>query len=147
MQQKPVMNIDDIFFILHHHWMLNTSIFPNEQQQLQLTLLLLLSAYTATWSGALMYKMMSRRKQRKHYLIWEADDDNLDNNENKMDLDWEEIKTLCYKDVTLLLLPNPNRKRDILVMEVVLKYTKECQNTPKPWVSLLAVSSELHANL
>jgi len=34
-----------------------------------------------------------------------------------MDLEWEEIKTLCYEDVTLLMLPNPEGKRDIIVMK------------------------------
>ena len=41
-----------------------------------------------------------------------------------MDLDLEDIKTLCYEDVTLLMLPNSEGKRDVLVMEVTLKYTK-----------------------
>ncbi len=36
----------------------------------------------------------------------------------------EALKTLCYEDVTLVLLPNPAGIRDILAMEVNLQYTK-----------------------
>lgn len=49
-----------------------------------------------------------------------------------MDYTAEEVKTLCYEDITLLLLPNPHAKRDILVMEVTLKYTKGWKKKPKP---------------
>lgn len=77
-----------------------------------------------------MYKATNRRRQREHYIGWEDDDS--DNDENEMDVDWEEIKTLCYEDVTLLLLPNPGGKRDVLVMEVTLKYTKGWKKKPKP---------------
>ena len=41
-----------------------------------------------------------------------------------MDLDLEDIKTLWYEDVTLLMLSNSEGKRDVLVMEVTLTYTK-----------------------
>ncbi|KAF2194223.1 hypothetical protein K469DRAFT_193527 [Zopfia rhizophila CBS 207.26] len=54
-----------------------------------------------------------------------------------MDLDWEEIKTLCYEDVTLLTLPNPEGRRDIIVMEVTLKYTKGAKKKPRPKTFIL----------
>src|SRR2546423_15685414 len=69
-REKPVMNVDDVFLILHHHWVLDTSIFPDERQRLQLAFLLLLSAYTATRPAALVYKATSRRRQREHYIGW-----------------------------------------------------------------------------
>jgi len=49
------MNIDDIFLVLHHHWALDTSTFPDERRRLQLAFLVLLCAYTATRPGALVY--------------------------------------------------------------------------------------------
>lgn len=122
------MNIDDVYLVLHYHWVLDTSIFPDERQRLQLALLLLLSAYTATRPAALVYTTTNRRKQREHYIGWENNSDNDDG----MDLDLEEIKTLYYEDVTLLMLPNPEGKRDVLVMEVTLKYTKGWKKKPKP---------------
>lgn len=47
-RKKPVMNVDDVYLVLHHHWILDTSVFPDERQRLQVALLLLPSAYTAT---------------------------------------------------------------------------------------------------
>ncbi|KIX10206.1 uncharacterized protein Z518_01287 [Rhinocladiella mackenziei CBS 650.93] len=46
------------------------------------------------------------------------------NDNDEMELEWEDIKTLCYDDVTLLMLSNPEGKRDLLAMEVTLKYTE-----------------------
>jgi len=74
-REKPVMNVDDIFLILHHHWVLDTSIVPNERQRLQLALLLLLSAYTATRPGALVYKVTSRPWSEKLLLKLGDEDD------------------------------------------------------------------------
>ena len=69
-----------------------------------------------------MYTTINRKKQREHYIGWENNDD--DDDDDEMDLELEAIKILCYKDVTLLMLPNPEGKRDVLVMEVILNYTK-----------------------
>jgi hypothetical protein len=116
MREKAVMDVDDVYLVLHHLWVLDTSVFPDEQQRLQLAFLILLSAYTATRPAALVYKVIDQIKQREHYLGWENDED-YDN--DKMELDWEDIKTRCYEDVTLLMLPNPEGKRDLLT-EVTL---------------------------
>ena len=40
--------------MLHYHWALDTSTFPNERQRLQLSLLLLMLAYTGARPGALV---------------------------------------------------------------------------------------------
>ena len=42
-----------------------------------------------------------------------------------MDLDPEEIiECLCYKHITLILLPNPDSDRDVLAMVIDLQFTK-----------------------
>jgi len=133
-REKPVMDVDDVFLVLHHHWVLDTSVFPDERQRLQLAFLLLLSAYTATRPAALVYKATNRTKQREHYLGWEDDGPG---DHDEMDLDWEDIKTLCYEDVTLVMLPNPEAKRDLLAMEITLKYTKGYQKKPNPKTYIL----------
>jgi hypothetical protein len=46
-------------------------------------------------------------------------------------LDVEEIKTICYEDMNIFILPNPEGERDVVVMEVTLKYTKGWQKKPK----------------
>jgi len=126
------MNVDDIYLVIHHHWVQDTSVFPDERQRLQLALLILLHAYTATRPAALVYKLIDRRKLKEHYIGWEDESGSDADTNDEMDLEWEEIKTLCYEDVTLLMLPNPEGKRDILVMEVKLKYTKGVKKKPRP---------------
>ena len=101
------MNVDDVYLVLHHHWVLDTSVFPDERQRLQVALLLLLSGYTATRPAALVYTTTDRRKQREHYIGWENDDSDAS---DPMDLGLEDIRTLCYEDVTLVMLPNPEGK-------------------------------------
>lgn len=123
------MNVDDVFLILHHHWVRDSSVFPDERQRLQLAFLLLLSAYTATRPGALVYSATDKKKQREHYIGWEND---ASDGGEEMDCTAEQVNTICYEDVTLLLLPNPGANRDILVMEVTLKYTKGWKKKPNP---------------
>ena len=125
------MNVDDIYLVIHHHWIQDTSVFPDERQRLQLALLIHLQAYTASRRAALVYKSIDRRKLKEHYIGWE-DESGSDADIDEMDLDSEEIKTLCYEDVTLLMLPNPEGERDIIVMEVTLKYTKGAKRKPRP---------------
>ena len=62
------MNVDDVYLVLHHHWVLDTSVSLDERQRLQVALLLFLSGYTATRPAALVYTMTDRRKQREHYI-------------------------------------------------------------------------------
>ncbi len=57
-----------------------------------------------------MYKSINRRKLKEHYISWEDESGSDANINDEMDLEWEEIKTLYYKDVTLLMLPNPEGK-------------------------------------
>ena len=41
------------------------------------------------------------------------------------------VKTLCYEDVSLILLPNPTGPRDLLAMEVNLRYHQGHQKRSK----------------
>lgn len=43
----------------------------------------------------------------------------------------ENVETLCYKHVTLTLLPNPAGQRDLLAMEIDLRFTKGHKRNPK----------------
>lgn len=123
------MNVDDLFLVLHHHWVLDTSVFPDERQRLQLALLLLLQAYTATRPGALVYKQTNRENLKMHDI--ESESGGESRIPDKTGLEWAEIKTLCYRDVTILLLPSPGG-RDVLAMEVTLRFTKGWQRRPNP---------------
>jgi hypothetical protein len=57
--------------------------------------------------------------------------------EDSADHDWdnEQAKTLCYGDVTLFLLPNPDGIRDLLGMEVDICHSKGHQRKPKRLVT------------
>jgi hypothetical protein len=64
-REKPVMNVDDIYLILYYHWVVDTAIFPDGRQRVQIALLVLEMAYTATRPAALVYV----RRNEKRYLI------------------------------------------------------------------------------
>jgi ATP-dependent DNA helicase Q1 len=74
----------------------------------------------------------------------EDEDEDEDGNDNResgeedsADHDWdnEQAKTLCYGDVTLFLLPNPDGIRDLLGMEVDICHSKGHQRKPKRLVT------------
>jgi len=49
-----------------------------------------------------------------------------------------QYKALCYEDVCLWIVPNPKLgERDLLVMEVHLRYHKGVDKNPKPYATLL----------
>ena len=143
MREKMVMNVDDVYITLHYHWTLDVSTFPDGRQRLQLAFLVLVSSYTATRPGALVYVERNIKVinvTNRAYLTLEdsSDEDEMDVDEMDVDNeptspeeDVEAIKTLCYEDVNLVLLPNPNGIRDILAMEVNLQYTKGHHKKPK----------------
>ncbi len=108
---------------------MNTAIFFDGRQRLQVSLLILISAYTATRPGALMYVAENKKKNKEH-CIGENDEDEED---DFMDCDWdnEQARTLCYDDVTLFLLPNPDGTRNLLTIKIDVKHTKEHQRKPK----------------
>ena len=138
------MNIDDVFLVLHHHWALDTSTFPDERQRLQLAFFVLLCAYTGTRPGALVYVKRNAKvltecaiSQDKETDVEDSESDDEPDAQGHiqgdvMDLDVEEIiECLCYKHVTLILLPNSDGDRDILAMEVDLRFTKGHKRTFK----------------
>jgi Protein of unknown function (DUF3435) len=142
------MNVDDVFLVLHHHWVLDTASFPDGRQRLQVSFLVLIIAYTASRPGALVY-IARNEKRSRGYVIGEDDEDE-DEDEDAIvgageediaedDWDNEQAKTLCYGDVTLFLLPNPDGIRDLLGMEVDICHTKGHQRKPKRSVTSLSL--------
>ncbi|KAM7190504.1 putative FluG domain containing protein [Rhypophila sp. PSN 637] len=94
--EKPVLNVDDIYLILHHYWVHDRSKFPDEHQRIQLALMIQIQSYTAT---------------RPRVLAYNPEEDN--------------FRTVSYRDIKLFLLPNPGTLKDLLVMEITLRYTKD----------------------
>ena len=62
-----------------------------------------------------------------------SEDDSKDRqSQNMMDVGLDEmVEALCYKYVTLTLLPIPKGERDLLVMEIDLQFTKEHERNSK----------------
>jgi hypothetical protein len=60
-REKPVMNVDDLYIVLHHYWTRDVTPYPDGRQIIQLAFFLLVSAYTASRPGALVYVNQNER--------------------------------------------------------------------------------------
>ncbi|CEJ91512.1 Putative FluG domain-containing protein [[Torrubiella] hemipterigena] len=132
--EKPVMDVDDVYLVQHHHWVHDTSIFPDERQRIQLAFLILLQAYTATRPRVFAYKKLSKKAIHDHY--FGSEDEDIMNEAEEWDSNEDDFKTICYKDVRLILLKNPDGGRDLPALEVTLRYTKgwERRENPKTFI-------------
>lgn len=43
-EEKPVMNVDDLYIVLHYHWTKDSTPYPDGRQIIQLAFVLLVSA-------------------------------------------------------------------------------------------------------
>ncbi|CEJ83106.1 Putative FluG domain-containing protein [[Torrubiella] hemipterigena] len=132
--EKPVMDVDDVYLVQHHNWVHDTSIFTDERQRIQLACLIILQAYTATRPRAFSYKKLSKTAIDDHYFGREQEDSM--NEAEEWDPTEDDFKTICYRDVVLVLLKNPDGGRDLPVLEVTLRYTKgwERRENPKTFI-------------
>ncbi|EEH03246.1 FluG domain-containing protein [Histoplasma capsulatum G186AR] len=102
---KTVVSVKDLVAILHYHWCLDTASVIHERYTLQNPLLMLFMAYTSSRPGALI----------ESGCLWGSNDG------------------LCYKDVVLRVIPNPDQQdRHVLVMEISLLFMKEKRNKSQP---------------
>ncbi|KAM4067411.1 hypothetical protein HRG_001360 [Hirsutella rhossiliensis] len=133
--EKPVMDVDDVYLVQHHHWVHDTSVFPDERQRIQLAFLILLQAYTATRPRVLAYKRLDTNAVNDHYFGCEDEATQVDY-ADEFDPKEDDFKTICYRDVQLLLLKNPDGGRDLPAMEVTLRFTKgwERRENPKTFI-------------
>ena len=79
------MNVDDVFLILHHHWIMDIVTFPDDRQRLQVFFLILTSTYIATRLDVLVY-VSKNKKKNKGYCIDEDDEDEKEKKEEKDDI-------------------------------------------------------------
>jgi len=130
-KEKPVLNVDDIYLILHHHWVHDQSIFPDERQRIQLAEMILIQTYTATRPRVLAYVPTKKERIASHY-VGQNEDVNFS---TEWDPEEDDFRTVSYRDVNLFLLPNPESPKDLLVMEITLRFTKGWNQRPIPYVS------------
>jgi hypothetical protein len=88
------------------------------------------SAYTGSRPGALVYVDKNERINVQHFFS-NANDGEEAQEEEDWDLRADDLKTLCYGQISLILLTNPSGVGDHLVMEVDLKHTKSHHSKPK----------------
>ena len=124
------MDVDDVYLVQHHHWVHDTSVFPDERQRIQLAFLILLQAYTATRPRVFAYKKLNQRAIKDHY--FGSDDERNPEYAEDWKPDEDDFKTICYKDVKLILLKNRYEGRDLPAMEVTLRYTKGWERRENP---------------
>ncbi|KAI2748661.1 hypothetical protein DTO012A8_9872 [Penicillium roqueforti] len=133
------MNVDDLYIVLHYHWTKDTTPYPDGRQIIQLAFVLLVSAYTASRPGALVYVEKNEQTNVQHFF---GSVNQVDATETEKMDEWdlrdEDLKTLCYGQISLILLPNPGGIRDHLVMEVDLKHTKGHDKRPKKKIFLMS---------
>ncbi|KAL2847243.1 hypothetical protein BJY01DRAFT_212753 [Aspergillus pseudoustus] len=141
-EEKPVMNVDDLYIVLKYHWVQSTTPYPDGRQIIQLAFLMLVSAYTASRPGALVYVDRNERTNVSHFYGQSNSDDVVEVQQIDWDSLTEDLKTLCWGQITLVLLPNPGGLRDYLAMEVDLRHTKGHQNNPKRKIFLMSEVKE-----
>ena len=79
-KEKPVMNVDDVFLVLHHRRVMDTATFPTGRQRLHVAFLVLMVAYTASRPGALVYVARNEKKSRGHAIGEDDEDEDEDDN-------------------------------------------------------------------
>jgi|SRR5579862_9455503 len=130
-----MMNVDDLLLVLTHHWARDTSSFPTERQRVQLPMILITAAYTASRPQELVdagrkKKMPDRMKEG--YEPWDGLGDS-DYDDNRLEDEEKRCKALCYEDICLMLLRNPDhRDCDVLIMEVQMSHHNGAERKLKP---------------
>jgi hypothetical protein len=134
-RQKDTLSAEDLGILLQWHWKYGTATFTNERQRVQLSLLMLFSAFTGSRPDALLGEDDSSSKNSQESLIDDLSDNTLADNsdgdtlvDDGSESNVQNIKrpgTVCYGDIELFLLRNPdNPERDILMAEVNFRNLK-----------------------
>lgn len=116
------MNVDDVALVLHHHWVHDISIFPDELQRIYLATMILVQAYTATRPRVIAYTPLCKESIDDHYYGPEKP------TSKEYATEWDDkdddLRVLSYRDIKLFMLPGPPGGRSLPVMEMTLRYTK-----------------------
>ena len=139
LKAKPVMGVDDLLRVLVYHWAKDQSVFPNERQRVQLATILLFAAYTSSRPAELVDAQVSEKsKKNENNWKWRSEDDPWNDSSNTDFADGvrdtrRRSKAICYEDVCLMVLRNPdNDGRPVVAMEVTLSHHKGVDRKPKP---------------
>ncbi|KAL9068183.1 MAG: hypothetical protein Q9157_006584 [Trypethelium eluteriae] len=160
--QRPVLEVDAFLLVLHHHWVQDTSVYPCEEQRLQLALLLLFAAYTGTRPCSLLQTKPSKQqlesapKVKAAYAsqpdvadITDGDPAALEDNNESDDVSESESDHGGYNGAAdgrdsageliqsvlyqhVTILVVKHKGRDVLTMSITLVHTKGENRKPQP---------------
>ena len=132
------MGVEDLLRVLVYHWSQDSSVFEDggERQRVQLATILLFAAFTSARPAELVDGELSEKLKKKiKDLKWlegamqppDGDSESDDGRAAKRS------KALCYEDVCLRVLQDPEDKsKATLALEVVLSHHKRCDRKSKP---------------
>jgi hypothetical protein len=147
-RRKDTLSAEDPGILLQWPRKYGKTIFPNERQRVQLSLLMLFSAFTGTRPGVLLATFSSGKSAPQETpglesngmdssqgslaenssdpaLKDDSDADTLVDEDCKFITEATRPNNICYGDISLFLLRNPdNSERDILMAEVDFRNLK-----------------------
>jgi hypothetical protein len=132
-RQKDTLSAEDLGILLQWHWKYGTAAFTNERQRVQLSLLMLFSAFTGSRPDTLLGDDSLSKNSQESSIDDSSDSTLADNSDGDTLVDDESNAqntkrpgTVCYGDIELFLLRNPdNPERDILMAEVNFRNLKD----------------------
>jgi hypothetical protein len=147
--KKPVLSCDDLHVVLFFHWVCCKRVYPDEEHRLSLSLLFLFAAYTGARPVSLVdasvklpdkdARSAARDATIRFYDPNEEDGTDEDSDEIP-DFDTEElpseeeIMSVLFEHVTILLLRVGDRVELEPAMFVTLIHTKGENKKPQPYV-------------
>lgn len=149
-RDKPVLSVDDLLLVLHHHWVLCTWVYPDEEQRLLVALLFLFAAYTGSRPCSLVDASVKKLEDPTRNTVEDEtpsscdsgyEDDNSEDGDEPAydkdaDTDMEELKSVLYEHVTILAVKV--KERSVLVMFITVIHTKGEDRKPQPSVFSLS---------
>jgi hypothetical protein len=123
------MDVDDFFIIQENTWTSLRLTFPNGRARLQQATIQLIQAGTGQRPAALVARKRNKQKVQQYYPGWEND---ILYEHQPVQVSHEAIQGILYKDVRLVLLPNPEGSRDLLLLELDIRNTKGSERKPIP---------------
>ena len=131
-RQKDTISAEDLGILLQWHWKYGRLIFPTERRRVENSLLKLWSGFTGTRPATLLANDDTLKNSQEGLADDLSGSTLTDNSDGDTLVDGEsEVKaqtkpqTVCYGDIDLFLLRNPdNPERDILMAEVEFRNLK-----------------------
>ena len=133
-RRKDTLSAEDLGILLQWHWMYGKLIFPTERRWVENSLLKLWSAFTGSRPATLVANDNPTSKNSRESsaddlsartLAVDSDEDTLVGDESEPKAQTTRPQTICYGDIDLFLLRNPdNPERDMWMAEVDFRNLK-----------------------